>query len=174
MKFCINVVILLMALMIISCISNNIRNYHEFSFIPEIYPYTDTVYSNHFNETSFYKFGQQDKPKLLLCTNGDCSVCFAQISEWYKYLKDSKKLFEDVAIAIVIQTDNIHMLEYNLEKIDNFLPIYIDTTEALQIYNMIDYNSSTSLLLSQENYIIGEVAELDKYKRKIHKLFTVR
>ena len=174
MKFCINVVILLMALMIISCISNNIRDYHEFSFIPEIYPYTDTIYSDHFNETSLYKFGLQNKPKLLLCANGDCSVCFAQISKWHRYLKERENLFKDVAIAIVIQTDNTQMLEYNLEKIDNFLPIYIDTTKALQNYNMIDYYSSTSLLLSQENYIIGEGVELDNYKRKINKLFIVR
>lgn len=156
-----------MALMIISCISNNIRDYHELSFIPEIYPYTDTVYSNHFNETSFYKFGEQHKYKLLFYVSGDCSVCFAQIPKWQKYVSDNNEILNKVAKAIVIQTEQLQMLEYNLERINSSLPIYIDTANILFTYNNIpDRKSVFSILLNEDN----EVIEYDVEKLKKNRL----
>ena len=156
-----------MTLMIISCVSNNIKDYQEFSFIPEIYPYADTIYSDHFNETPFYKFGEQHKYKLLFYVSGDCSVCFAQIPKWQKYVSDNTELLNKVAKAIVIQTEQLQMLEYNLERINNSLPIYIDTANILFTYNNIaDRKSVFSILLNEDN----EVIEYDVEKLKKNRL----
>lgn len=161
----INIFVMSMVFTLFSCNFNNARNCQEFAFMPDVYPYTDTVYANHHNEIPFYKLGQQQQLKLIFYVGGDCSACFAQIAKWQQYVEKNKDLLDDVAKAIVIQTEQIEMLEYNLEKIKNTLPIYIDTARILQTYNNIDNGNTISFLLNQSNFIIGYNIEQLKHKQ---------
>lgn len=154
MKVRINIAVALIVYVIVSCNSNITVEYQEFSFMPEIYPYTDTVYAEHHNEMPFYNLGQIDKPKLIFYTYGDCSSCFSKIINWQKFVKDNFRLLENVEYAIVIYTERVEILEYNLEKIDNSIPLYIDTLQAFSNYNNTVVEESLIILLSNENRIM--------------------
>lgn len=147
-----NIVVLLILVMTVSCISNNTRNSQVFSFIPDVFPYTDTIYAKHLNDMPFYTFGQQNLPKIIFFIGNDCSACFAQITKWQNYIEKNRALFHGIAKAIVIQTEQLEMLEYNLEKINNSLPIYIDTSKCFSTYNNLgEINVPNIITMDKEN-----------------------
>lgn len=146
---------LLFGVGIISCKSDNTQDYIEYSFIPEIYPYTDTTYANHLNTIPFFLLGQEKHNKLIFYINGDCSVCFARIIEWQKFVSDNIDLLnkKQIKTALVIFSEQLDILEYNLEKIPNSLPIYIDTAQYFSTFNNIPLSQTTITLLDSNNIV---------------------
>ncbi len=140
---------------IISCKSDNSQEYFEYSFIPEIYPYTDTTYAGHLNTTPFFSLGQDKHEKLIFYINGDCSACFARIIEWQKFISDNRDLFNTnlIKTALVIHSEQLDILEYNLEKIPNTLPIYIDTAQYFSTFNNIPLSQATITFLDSNNVV---------------------
>lgn len=137
----------------------------ELSFMPDIYPYTDTVYASHYNNLPFYEFGQQKSSKLIFYVSGDCSSCFSRIVKWQKYLKTNELFFSDVAKAIVIETEQLPKLEYNLEKIENTIPIYIDTLNSFRTFNNLCVINSSSIFISHDNKILAYNVEEMSFKK---------
>lgn len=134
----------------------------EISFFPEIFPYVDTIYANHNNIVPFYALGQIKSNKLLFYTYGDCSFCLAKIVEWQNFVKSNKELFTDVQCALIIYTEKLEILEYNLERVDNSLPIYIDSLGKFPIYNSFPVKESQMLLLDKSNTIQYSSIDLNK------------
>lgn len=127
-----------------------------YSFTPNIYPYSDTVYANHLNLIPFFSLGQQKTNKIIFYLNGDCSACFAKIINWQKFVTGNIETFnaKNIITAVVIHTENLEMLEYNLEKIDNSLPIYIDTLQSFSLYNSIPTYEPSIVLLDSNNIVL--------------------
>lgn len=140
---------------IISCKPDSTQDYFEYSFIPEIYPYTDTTYAEHLNTILFFSFGQEKHDKLIFYINGDCSACFARIIEWQKFVSGNIDLLngKQIKTALVIQSEQLDILEYNLEKIPNTLPIYVDTAQYFSTFNNIPLSQATITLLDSNNIV---------------------
>lgn len=128
----------------------------EYSFISEIYPYTDTIYATHVNIIPFFTFGQKNNDKIVFYLDGDCSACYARIIEWQKFIVDNGDLLSEknIQTALIIHTEKLDMLEYNLESIPNLLPIYVDTAQYFATYNSIPLLKSSVTLLDSNNIVL--------------------
>lgn len=159
---------------LLSCNSTNTTNFTEFSFIPEIYPYTDTTYATHLNTTPFFSFGQEKFNKIIFYINGDCSACFAHIIEWQKFINKDMNLINKrkIKTALVIHSEELEMLEYNLEKIPNSLPIYIDTAQYFSIYNNVPLTQPSITLLDSNNMVVYRTLNTSRkqYAKEIRKV----
>lgn len=154
-------VLAIMMMILVGCEFGMNSEDKEISFMPDIYPYVDTIYSNHNNQTPFYDFGQNKNKKILFYTNGDCGACFHQIKQWQEFININKGQIEGISYALVIQTDNLSRLEYNLEKINNSIPIYIDTDNSFSIYNSIQAMQPQTFVLDEHNNIKYHTAKLN-------------
>ena len=142
----------------------------EVSFFPEIYPYVDTVYSKHNNTIDFLEFGGKENAKLLMYVYGDCSACFAKIIEFYDFVEDNRGVLDGVSCAIVAYSENVEILGYNLENLDNTLPIYVDTLQKFSTYNSLPLMESYMILVDKENkglYYTQELSGNTKYHRRM-------
>lgn len=150
------IVIICISILIFSCNSSNKENYTVFSFIPEIFPYTDSIYANHLNAKPFFTLGEEKQSKLIFYINGDCSVCFARIVEWQNFINANSDLFnkKDIRYALVIYSEQLDILGYNLEKIPNTLPIYIDTAQYFSTYNNLPLTQPSITLLDSNNVVL--------------------
>ena len=158
-------------LMFLVCLysCNRAKFHQEYTFIPYVYPYFDTMSYKHLNTLSFFSFGQQKFPKLVFYIDGDCSACFAKIIEWQKFVVMHSGLMEkrNIQTAIVLNTEQLDMLEYNLESIESILPIYIDTAQYFSTYNGIPYLRPSVALLDSNNRLVYSTLfskKQDKYK----------
>lgn len=175
--------ILIIVAAFVSCNSHKDYSFQEFSFMPQIYPYVDTIYANHNNNIPFYTLGQTDVYKLILYVYGDCSSCVAKISGFQDYVDRNGFLLKDVLCSVILYTENIEVLGYNLEKISNTLPLYIDTLKIFSSYNSAPFDESHIMLLNDSNNIIYSSIEdneigvnhLRKVKNMLtmHKLFNI-
>ncbi len=162
---------------LISCNSHNDYSFQEFSFMPQIYPYVDTIYAKHHNNLPFYTLGQREMYKLIFYVYGDCSSCIAKIVDYQDYVKCNNNLLNNVQSVVILYTENIEVLEYNLEKINNTLPLYIDTLKIFSSYNNASFDESHILLLDSRNKIIYSSIEADdndvNHFRKIKKILNL-
>ena len=155
--------------MLSNCHQQSSTNFIQYSFIPEIYPYTDTIYARHLNTTPFFELGEYKTGKLIFYLNGDCSACFAQILEWQKFILEHKDLLDKKKIktAIVIHSEQLDLLEYNLENIPNSIPIYIDTAQYFSTYNNVPPKQKSITFLDSNNVVIhSTLHHLDKKQYK--------
>jgi homoserine O-acetyltransferase len=130
--------------------------------MPQIYPYVDTIYASHHNNIPFYTLGHTDVYKLIFYVYGDCSSCVAKISDFQDYVDRNSLLLKDVLCAVILYTENIEVLGYNLEKISNTLPLYIDTLKIFSSYNSAPFNESHIMLLNDSNKIIYSSIEANE------------
>lgn len=164
---------LVLVVSLLSCGVNGGTDKIEVSFIPDIYPYIDTIYANHHNNVPFFTFGQKKSDKLIFYTYGDCSSCFAKIIEWQNFVKANRDILSGVECALVLYSENVEILEFNLEKIDNSLPVYIDTSKTFSTYNNLPVVDSYMMLLDENNISVYSSAN-SNYSEKYHlkKLFN--
>lgn len=124
--------------------------------MPEIFPYSDTIYANHLNTKPFFTLGETKQCKFIFYTNGDCSVCFAKIIEWQNFINANLDLFskKNIKYALVIYSEQLDILEYNLEKVPNIFPIYIDTAQYFSTYNNLPLTQPSITLLDSNNVVM--------------------
>ncbi len=141
---------------LLSCKTNDNQNLTEYSFMPEIYPYTDTIYAEHLNTVPFFSLGEEKNGKIIFYLNGDCSACFVQITDFQKFVESHKDLLnkKEIRTAVVIHSEQLDMLEYNLENIPGTLPIYIDTAQYFSTYNSVPLLQTSMALLDSNNAVI--------------------
>lgn len=143
-------------------------NWEECVFVPMIYPYA----GNNTPDTaalSFWKWGEKKQMKLIALIYGDCGSCFAQLEQWQTYLDYYKKEYEQIPFAAVVYTDNLLILEYNLEKLNSPLPIYIDTMRYfIQSNNLTETDQCYALLDSTNRVLYSTIGEKTA-ERKVHK-----
>lgn len=163
--------LIIVLLLLFSSCDRNVNDANiEVSFFPEIYPYVDTVYSKHNNTVDFLEFGWHENEKLLMYVYGDCSACFAKIIDFCDFVEDNRALLDRVLCAIVVYSENVEILGYNLEKIDNTLPIYVDTLKKFSTYNSLPLIESYMILVDKENkglYYTQELSNNTKYHRRM-------
>ena len=166
--------ILVIIVVLFSCNSHKDYSFQEFSFMPQIYPYVDTIYASHHNNIPFYTLGQSDMYKLIFYVYGDCSSCVAKIADYQNYVKYNNHVLKNVQCIVIMYTENIEVLEYNLEKINNTIPIYIDTLKIFSSFNSAPFDESHILLLDNRNKIIYSSIEEDdigvNHFRKVKKM----
>ena len=75
--------------------------------------------------------------------------------------------------ALIVYSENVEILEFNLEKIDNSLPVYIDTSKTFSIYNNLPVVDSYMMLLDENNIPVYSSANSNKtekyHLKKIYK-----
>lgn len=162
--------VVMIILLITGCKSGNDMEGKEISFMPDIYPYVDTIYANHNNQQQFYKLGLSNNKKIIFYTDGDCGVCFHKIVQWQNFINNYREQINGVDYAIVIQTEILSRLEYNLERIDNSIPIYIDTTKCFSIYNNIPAINPKILVLDEQNAVKYYAEDKFNEKRVLRRL----
>lgn len=150
--------IIMIIVVLFSC--NPHENYQEFSFMPQIYPYIDTIYAKHNNNTPFFNLGQSNMYKLVFYVYGDCSSCIAKIVDYQEFV-EKNGLLKEAHCVVILYTENIDVLGYNLEKISNALPLYIDTMKIFSSYNGVPFDESNLLLMNDKNEIIYSSIEAD-------------
>ena len=164
---------LVLVVSLLSCGVNDGTEKIEVSFHPDIYPYVDTLYANHNNKVPFFTFGQKKSDKLIFYTYGDCSSCFAKIIEWQNFVKANRDILSGVECALVLYSENVEILEFNLEKIDNSLTVYIDTSKIFSTYNNLPVVDSYMMLLDENNIPVYSSANSNKtekyHLKKIYK-----
>ncbi|MBQ7773289.1 MAG: hypothetical protein IJ383_04410 [Bacteroidales bacterium] len=161
--------IVLITILITGCKSGNDMDSKEISFMPDIFPYVDTIYAKHNNQQQFYKLGLSNNKKIIFYTNGDCGTCFHQIVQWQEFINNYSEQIYGVDYVIVIQTEVLPRLEYNLERIDNSIPIYIDTMQCFSVYNNMPTINPQILVLDEQNVVIY-YAENEFDQKKILKI----
>lgn len=166
-----NIIIVLLALNLFCgcCRQQKLPVWEECVFMPQIYLWEGSVENNEEYPRSFYNFGKEDKQKFIVLVQGDCSYCLGKIKTWEEYFNIYKEEYKNVAAAVVVYTDDLIILEYNLEKINPSLPIYLDTMRSFEQSNNIKPTARFFVLLDTENKVLYSSVDKEEKMKKSHR-----
>ncbi len=142
--------------------------WEECVFMPDIKLWEGTPHNSSYPH-SFYKFGEENKMKFLVLIQGDCSFCLSKIKTWEEYFHTYRKEYENVAYAVVIYTDDVVLLKYNLEKMNTSLPAYIDTMNSFEQSNNIVVDPHFFALLDHNNKVLYSTLDNEEKMKRSHK-----
>ena len=109
------------------------------------------------NEDSFV-LNKQSKYNVITYYDGDCGVCYLQLSKWSEFIKSLKRINNDISFKYILSGNSKAVVKANLEEINfDLVNVYYDEkNEFVNKYPfLVDKRyENSSILIEKNNKIV--------------------
>jgi len=99
-------------------------------------------------------FISEDKMKILVYIDGDCSKCVESLLEWQQFIENNNDTFLDCSIVFFITSSNFNLIKNLLNEIKFKYIVVFDYENAYMLKNKFDNPILNTVLVDSKNRIV--------------------
>jgi hypothetical protein len=125
-------------------------------------------------------FISEDKMKIFVYIDGDCSKCVESLIEWQQFIENNNNTLCNCLIVFFITSSNFNLIEKLLNEIKFKYSVVFDYKNAYLLKNNFNNPILNTVLVDSQNRIIlvgnplGNLKLTDLYLNKINKLIKAK